>query len=798
MRHLLFLLLFIPGCVGDCDAQRAEKPFALTGVTIIDAHHLAQSEKQTVVIRDGIIIGVFPDGSEPLPDSVRKIAMDGKYLLPGLIDTHVHMATDPSGTDRRPTTLAVLERMLRSGITTVRDMAGDARTLASLSRDALVGDILSPEIYYSALMAGPSFFADPRTITSARGGRSGEMPYMKAVTDSTDLLVAMAAARGTGATGIKLYADLDAPLVVKIVAAARQQGLLVWGHAWLNSAKPSDLVNAGVGSISHSPLLMYEARNRMPASWKQRGLPEQFWRDSLPSVDALFELMKRRGTILDATLSAYREWVEQDPNMESYYAIAKWYAAAAHRAGVKICAGTDNDQTEFVQGEMELLVRDAGFSPADAIVAATQTGAEALGLDRAVGTIEKGKRADLMIVEKNPLEKIQNIRAVAMVVKRGRIVTEGFADGGRGGDGAAGDGEPRFVKHVLTKDFVSEGVAIADVNRDGKPDIIAGAYWFEAPNWVRHQLAVGTHYEPTTQFSNSFLDYSLDVNLDGWPDLIRISLPGEEAVWYENPGKKPGYWPMHRLLTNCGNESPAFVDVDGDGRPDLLCNDPVGKEMIWLKAPVKKGDTTWKRYVIAGGAGTPGINRYTHGLGLIDMNGDGRKDVVITKGWWECPADRTKSNWIFHPAGLGEDCSQIYALDAKGDGRLSLVSSSAHRYGIWWHEKVDTGWVQHPIFSGVSETHALMLADINGDGHPDLVTGKRYFAHNGEDPGAYEPSLLYWLEFHPGANPSWTPHLVDSDSGVGLQVLVQDMDGNGLPDIVVANKKGVYIFDQVK
>src|SRR5882757_6513848 len=181
----------------------------------------------------------------------------------------------------------------------------------------------------------------------------------------------------------------------------------------------------------------------------------------------------------------------------------------------------------------------------------------------------------------------------------------------------------RFQKHILTNDFISEGVAIGDVNKDGKLDILAGAYWFEAPGWTKHAIAEGRHYEPKTQFSNSFLDFAMDVNLDGWIDLIRISLPGEEAVWYENPANKAGYWPMHPMLKNCGNESPALVDVDGDGRPDLLCNDPVAKEMIWLKSPSVKGDTVWKRYPLATGE-MPGVNRYTHGLGLIDMNGDSR------------------------------------------------------------------------------------------------------------------------------------------------------------------------------
>lgn len=360
----------------------------------------------------------------------------------------------------------------------------------------------------------------------------------------------------------------------------------------------------------------------------------------------------------------------------------------------------------------------------------------------------------------------------------------------------------RFTKHTITNDFISEGVAVGDINNDGKPDIIAGAYWFESPHWIKHEIAPPQHFSPSDGYSNSFLNFSMDVNQDGWADVIRIGLPGEEAVWYENPKNKTAHWLMHSILNNAGNESPALVDIDGDGRPDILCNDPIAKEMIWMKSPSKKGDTLWQRFVIAKGD-VPGVERYTHGLGFADMNGDGRPDVIITKGWWEMPADPKQPNWKFHPADLGEDCSQIYLIDAKGDGSKDLVSASAHRYGIWWHEKTkdengNETWKHHTILNSFSQSHGLAMADINGDGYPDLVTGKRYFAHNGKDPGAFEPAVLYWFQLKPGKTPTWIPHLIDDNSGVGLQVLVYDMNGDGLPDIISCNKKGLFYFEQKK
>ncbi len=363
----------------------------------------------------------------------------------------------------------------------------------------------------------------------------------------------------------------------------------------------------------------------------------------------------------------------------------------------------------------------------------------------------------------------------------------------------------QFKKHTLTNDFISEGVAVGDVNRDGKLDVLAGLYWFEAPNWNRHEIAPGKTYNPAKEYSTSFLNYSMDVDQDGWMDQVIIGYPGTPAVWYENPKNKEGYWKMHTIMdVGVGNESASFVDMNGDGRIDILGADVTAKQLVWLSPPVKKGDTTWTRFPI-GAPNSPGTDRYSHGIGLGDINGDGKKDVIIKEGWWEAPVDKKQPNWDFHSANFGESCSQMYAYDVNGDGQNDVISSSAHHYGIWWHEQVldaqkNVTWKLHEISKAFSQTHGLALADMNGDGKPDLITGKRFWAHNdtNTDPGAHDPAVIYWYECKPGKEPVWIPHLIDDNSGAGLHVVIQDINKNKLPDIVIANKKGVFIFEQLK
>lgn len=355
----------------------------------------------------------------------------------------------------------------------------------------------------------------------------------------------------------------------------------------------------------------------------------------------------------------------------------------------------------------------------------------------------------------------------------------------------------QFKKHVLTTDFVSEGVATGDVNKDGKTDVLAGCYWFEAPDWKKHELAKEQIFK-VKEYSYSFMNFSLDVNRDGWIDLVRFGHPGTAATWYENPKNKPGHWKEHALYHSVGNESPDFYDIDGDGSSDLLCADSKNKKVVWVSLPKNKKDTLWQEHIISSDS-VMGTHQYTHGLGYGDVNLDGRKDVVIKDGWWEAPKDRKQTDWKFHKADLGEECAQMFVLDLDQDGDQDVISSSAHDYGIWWHEQVDPStWKEHLISKDFSQTHGMVMTDINGDGHPDLITGKRYYAHNGGDPGAEEPAVLYWFEYVPGKEPKWIPHQVDDSSGAGLNSVVEDINKDKLKDIIIGSKKGVYVFERIK
>ena len=394
----------------------------LVGVTVFDGTGRPARPKQSVVIEGERIAAIFPAGSRPSPAGATVHNLTGRYLIPGLIDTHVHVATDPSGEDSRARTERRLRGAVLGGVTAVRDMAGDVRALASLQRDALLGEITSPDIYYAALFAGPSFFDDPRTHDASRGLVPGQVPWMRAITDTTDIHQAVAEARGTGATAIKLYARLSGELASRITTEAHAQGLLVWAHAALQPALPMEVVEAGVDAVSHASLLSLamDSTRRTRALTAPADAPLDI-KDA--GLDTLFSAMVRRHTILEPTLLVF----EDTPPM---LRLAGGIARAAHRRGVTIIAGTDtlgSGDTDSLSlpnlhRELELLVTLAGLSPAEALESATHDAAVVLGAQSLRGTIEVGKLADLVVLRSDPLRDIRNTRSIQLVMKRGRMV----------------------------------------------------------------------------------------------------------------------------------------------------------------------------------------------------------------------------------------------------------------------------------------------------------------------------------------------------------------------------------------
>ena len=361
----------------------------------------------------------------------------------------------------------------------------------------------------------------------------------------------------------------------------------------------------------------------------------------------------------------------------------------------------------------------------------------------------------------------------------------------------------KFKKYHLWDEFYTESATTADVNKDGKTDIIAGARWFEAPDWKAHDIWKHKKFYYTKGYADSFLNYAQDVNEDGWMDLICFDFPGKEVYWFENPAGQDVLWKRNLIDSIASNESPMNVDVDNDGTKDLVFGNEKLGQMAWYSPVVKAKKVSWKRTAISE-PNAKGVGLFSHGLGFGDINGDGRKDVMIRGGWWEAPADLKASPWKWHEADLGESCAQMITYDFDSDGDADVVSSSAHEYGVWWYEqKFDANknsyFVTHTIDSTFSESHSLVLEDVNRDGLPDLITGKRFFSHQGRGPGGLEPAVLYWFELLKDGQqrPVWVKHLIDDNSGVGIQFVTDDMNRDGMLDVIIGNKNGVYLFEQI-
>jgi imidazolonepropionase-like amidohydrolase len=401
-------------------ARGAEAPqprtLVFVGATLIDGTGRAPQRNAVVLVQGERIVSVQSAAHFRPPEGAEVVTLTGRFLIPGLINTHVHLATLAKPAEAR----AYLRRELYSGVTAVRDMAGDVRLLAELKREAAFAEIPAPDIYYAALMAGPGFFADERTHDAARGLAAGDVPWMRAVSASTDLPRAIAEARGSGATAIKIYADLPAPLVAAITGEAHRQGLLVWAHAAVFPATPLEVADAGVDVMSHATFIAYQLADPMPQSFAAMTPLSAKAAEPSPALDAVLGAMQRRGILLDATVDVFYRY----PSKLWAPQLGAQVTREAHRLGVAICAGTDDDADwsdpdSALDTEIARLVRDAGLAPMEALVAATGNGARALGQEASMGTVAAGKLANFVILERDPLADVGNLRSVLTVVKHG-------------------------------------------------------------------------------------------------------------------------------------------------------------------------------------------------------------------------------------------------------------------------------------------------------------------------------------------------------------------------------------------
>jgi imidazolonepropionase-like amidohydrolase len=370
-----------------------------------------------------------PDDPNSEPGA-RVVDLHGEYIMAGLIDSHVHLATPPN----RRQAEALLRRDIYGGVTAVRDMADDLRAVGELARESLVGEIAGSDIYYAALMAGPGFFSDKRTALTTAGASPGKVPWMQAITPASDLPLAVAQAKGTYATAIKLYADLDADIARRITAEAHRQGLLVWAHATLYPARPSDVVDAAVDAISHACLLVREPDAKIPSWLDPRDTVDlgRFRDADNPALSQLFKDMVRRGTILDATVWAYGA---PPPGPSSAPPLAPGscddivggtITKQAFRAGVAIASGTDNvapasDPWPDLFHELAALNERAEMPPIAVLKSATLIGARAAGQERTMGSIEPGKLANMIVLTKDPTVALENLKSIVMTIKRGRV-----------------------------------------------------------------------------------------------------------------------------------------------------------------------------------------------------------------------------------------------------------------------------------------------------------------------------------------------------------------------------------------